>query len=78
MYELGAVIIAFIFLVLSYYVWTGRRWKLLVFLCGVWCILDGLISIFLYPRQEWFHHLPRVLRIVVGTYLIAYVRQLKG
>ena len=60
------------FLALSTYVWVKRKWKLLISLCGAWCILDGIISFLLHPGGDWIDHTMRLLRTFVGIYLICF------
>ena len=72
MYEVCAVALVVVFLILSSYVWVKRKWRLLVFLCGLWCVSDGVLSFLLYADQAWSDHMSRLLRTFVGIYLISY------
>lgn len=60
------------FLALSTYVWVKRKWRLLISLCGLWCVLDGIISFLLHPGDSWPAHVMRLLRTFVGIYLICF------
>ncbi|MBA7713717.1 hypothetical protein ES703_122724 [subsurface metagenome] len=47
-----------------------KQWRRLIILCGVYVFCDGLASILMYPEQAVAEHIPRVLRMIVGTTLM--------
>ena len=52
----------------------SRDWKFLIFLFGAYVFCDGLGSILMYLDQSWVEHLPRVMRMIVGSCLMVLER----
>lgn len=46
---------------------------LVAFIFGLWVIADGVGSIIVYWSQTSVEHLVRLIRIVAGVYLVAFV-----
>ncbi len=47
-----------------------KHFYLLLALFGFYLILDGVVSIWYFLPQEFFKHVPRVIRSLIGVYLI--------
>jgi len=74
---LPSLILVTSFIILSLYCYLTKDWLLLMFLCGIWCIGDGVFSICLYSNQTLVEHMPRLLRLITGFYLIFITHQMR-
>lgn len=68
--EAAGRVLLIVFGLVFFHVLRFKQWKRLTILCGVYVFCDGLASILMYPEQAVAEHIPRVLRMIVGTTLM--------